>query len=91
MTTILAPWSLRALSRNGQPCRFVLVMFMPHTMMYFEYAIDSMSRPPEPPTVMCHAVEEPDSQYVFSATVAPSRLKNASPAVSPLSTPWWPR
>ncbi|GAA4672747.1 hypothetical protein GCM10023215_00010 [Pseudonocardia yuanmonensis] len=62
MTTILAPLSLRALSRNGQPCRFVLVMFMPQTMMYFEYAIDSMSSPPVPPTVMCQAVEEPDSQ-----------------------------
>ena len=62
ITTILAPLSLRAWSRNGQPWRFVLVMFMPHTMMYFEWAMDSMSSPPVPPTVMCHAVDEPDSQ-----------------------------
>ena len=47
---------------------------MPHTMMYFENSRLSMSRPPVGPTVMIQAVDEPDSQYVFSATVEPRTL-----------------
>jgi hypothetical protein len=34
ITTTLAPFS-RASRMKGQPCRLVLTMFMPHTMMYF--------------------------------------------------------
>ena len=34
MTTTLAPFAC-ASRMNGQACRLVLIMFMPHTMMYF--------------------------------------------------------
>ena len=43
------------------------------------------------PTVSSHAVHEPEPQNVFSATVAPRRLKKASPTVSPCTTPSLPR
>ena len=38
-----------------------------------------------------HAVHDPEPQKVFSATVAPGRLKNASPTVRPCTTPSLPR
>ena len=34
MTTIFAPFFC-ASRMNGQACRLVLIMFIPHTMMYF--------------------------------------------------------
>jgi hypothetical protein len=51
----------------------------------------SGSTPPVGPTVSSHAVEDPEAQKVFSLTVEPSRLKKASPAVSPCTKPSLPR
>ena len=43
------------------------------------------------PTVSSHAVHEPSPQKVRSHTVAPMRLKNASPPLRPCTKPWLPK
>src|SRR5262249_56389750 len=90
MTRIWAP-RLRGSSRKGQGCKWVEIELHAQITMYLEGTKLSGSPPPVGPTVSSHAVDEPEAQNVFSLTVEPSRLKNASPAVSPCTSPSLPR
>ena len=55
--------------------------------MYLECMKLSGSTPAVGPTVINHAVQEPSPQKVRSVTVAPMRLKKASPPFKPCTKP----
>ena len=76
---------------NGQWCRFVLIVLIAHSTIYFECTKLSGSTAAVGPHDMKNAVIAPESQNVRSEIVAPSRLKKASPTLRPLSRPWVPR
>ena len=67
------------------------MMLAAQMRMNLECTKDSGSTPAVSPMVMTYAVQAPESQYVRSATVAPSRLKKGSPTLSPCRMPWVPR
>ncbi|GJE45993.1 hypothetical protein AEGHOMDF_5193 [Methylobacterium soli] len=69
----------------------VEIELQPQITMYFDCAKLIGSVPLVGPTVSSQAVHDPEPQKVFSATVAPSRLKKASPTVRPCTTPSLPR
>ena len=64
-----------------------------HAQMTMNFACTKLSEstPPVGPTVISHAVEEPEAQNVFSFTVVPRRLKKGSPELMPCTRPILPR
>ena len=76
---------------NGQRCRLVDSVLVPHKMMNLEWAQFLGQQSGPAPMVTAEPELPALPQTARTSCVAPSRAKNASLTASPCTRPWVPR